>query len=142
VPTFPLSDDERFTLAQTELSLANIHFEEAKILAKHQDTPHACVHSSYYAMYHLATAIILLNGGVGKAKAAPKNHHDIIEHFGKLKLVQDNADFKLGQILSRARVDRTVADYGIEAGVSISQASASMSEADIFFKRCRELFKL
>lgn len=142
LPVVPLSHDERQSLAQSELNLAFTHFQEAKALALHRDTPHAWVHSSYYAMYHLATAIILMNGGVNKAKDAPKNHHEVIRHFGQLKPVQEDTSIELGKILTRARADRSVADYGIEAQISIEDASASMADMELFFKGCIERFKL
>lgn len=93
-------------------------------------------------MYHLATAIILMNGGVNKAKDAPKNHHEVIKHFGQLKLVQEHRSIELGKILTRARADRSVADYRIESRVSIEEASASMTDMELFFQGCIELFKL
>lgn len=141
-PVIPLTDGERSSLASEQMELALTHLKEARVLAKVKETPHACVHASYYAMYHIAIALILIMGGIGKRKGAPQSHETVIEHFGKMALIRDNDHLKLGQMLGRARVDRTVADYGLERRISISDAKATMADAEFFFKNCAALFKI
>jgi uncharacterized protein (UPF0332 family) len=140
-PVTALSDEQRRAQAKDELGLAFTHLAEARILAKGKETPHACVHSAYYAMYHLAIAAILAEGGVGKRKDAPQSHETVIEHFGKLARVKDNGELMLGQSLGRARVDRTVADYGLERRISIKDANDTMADAEDFFEKCAAVFK-
>jgi uncharacterized protein (UPF0332 family) len=116
LPVQPLSDLERSTRAQEEFDKAFIHLVEAEKLAEFAQTPNACIHSAYYAMYHAATAALFASGGVGKRGDVPKSHEHVVEHFGKLVANEMGDLAGQGKVLSTARNDRMVADYDMVRG--------------------------
>jgi uncharacterized protein (UPF0332 family) len=131
-PVEPLSNADRAAKAQQEFNKAMINLIEAERMAAWGGAPNACVHSAYYAMYHCAAAAILASGGVGKRLDVPPSHEHVIQHYGKLVEAEQGDLGESGKMLSRARTDRTVADYDLVRGTSNADAKATTIDARTF----------
>jgi len=84
---------------------AEAHLQEA--LAQNPDaSPMAVIHSSYYAMFHAARAVLFQTTG-----NAPKRHDRAIQQFGLLVRNLDAALRAAGKALNEAKDERTAADY-------------------------------
>lgn len=138
VPLPPLTDGQRLVGARQEFAKALVHLNEAKRMAVWGEAPNACVHSAYYAMHHAACAAILVSGGVGKLKDVPKSHEHVIEHYGKLVASENDALAPTGMVLSRARTDRVVADYGMNESLTAKNASETTEAAEVMVKAISE----
>jgi uncharacterized protein (UPF0332 family) len=101
------------------------------------EAPNACAHSAYYAMHHCAAAAILAAGGIGRHRDAPKSHEHVIEHYGNLVASEPGYLGQSGKVISRARTDRMVADYGLIRGITKAEASETTGEARQFVDACR-----
>jgi uncharacterized protein (UPF0332 family) len=69
-------------------------------------SPTAVIHSSYYAMFHAAPAVLFKATG-----DAPKRHDSIIRQFGLPARDLDEAMRASGWALNVAKDDRNAADY-------------------------------
>jgi uncharacterized protein (UPF0332 family) len=136
-PIPPLTDGDRALKAREEFDKALIHLIEAERLAGWNQAPNACIHSAYYAMYHAASASILAAGGVGKLRDVPKSHEHVLQHYGKLVADEPGELGQSGRVLSRARNDRMIADYGIVHGASPFDAADTTAQARKFVDACR-----
>jgi uncharacterized protein (UPF0332 family) len=140
-PTQALTEEARLLRSRRELAKAKMHLQEALFLAETGSTPHACVHSSYYAMRHCARAALLNSGGVGKSKDVPASHEHVIQHFGKLAGDENNPD-SLGLLLNRARGERITSDYDLEDSITEAQASEAAAKATHFVEECIKRWNL
>ena len=105
-------------------------------------SPNACAHAAYYAMHHCACAAILIAGGVGKYRDVPKSHEHAIEHYGVLTASEGGLLGESGKALSRARTDRTIADYDLGQTVSTAEASAMTADAKRLVEACARRWRL
>jgi uncharacterized protein (UPF0332 family) len=133
-PIEPLSSQDREAKAQQEFDKALVNLREAEKMAVWGQAPNACVHSAYYAMYHCAAAAILASGGVGKRLDVPQSHEHVIQHYGRLVEGQEGDLGESGRLLSRARTDRTVADYDLVRGTDNDDAQATTNDARKFLE--------
>jgi HEPN domain len=69
-------------------------------------SPMAIIHSSYYAMFHAARAVLFQVTG-----RAPKRHDQAIQHFGLLVRDLDDAVRAAGKAFNEVKDERTAADY-------------------------------
>jgi uncharacterized protein (UPF0332 family) len=136
-PVEPLSEEVRLDRAIQEFHKAETLLREARTLAANGSTPHACVHSAYYAMHHCARAVLFKSGGVGKARDVPASHEHVIEHFGKLLVGAADAADNLGRILNRARGERVRSDYDLDDEITAEQAKEAAGNASHLSKRAR-----
>jgi uncharacterized protein (UPF0332 family) len=79
----------------------------------------------------------LAAGGIGRHRDAPKSHEHIIEHYGNLVASEPGYLGQSGKVISRARTDRMVADYGLIRGITKAEASETTGEARQFVDACR-----
>jgi uncharacterized protein (UPF0332 family) len=133
-PIEPLSPQDRETKSRQEFEKALIKLREAEKMAAWGQAPNACVHSAYYAMYHCAAAAILASGGVGKRLDVPQSHEHVIQHYGRLVEGEEGDLGESGRLLSRARTDRTVADYDLVQGTNNDDARATTNDARKFLE--------
>ncbi len=141
-PLPPLTPAERATKARYEFDKAVVHLGEAERLASWGEAPGACVHTAYYAMHHAARAAILAAGGVGRLMDAPPSHEHVIEHYGKLIADEPEPLASTGLHLTRARADRTVADYGLSTHVTKTEASETAAFARAMVDAVQQRWKL
>ncbi|MDR3532646.1 MAG: HEPN domain-containing protein [Rhodopila sp.] len=66
----------------------------------------AVIHSSYYAMFHGARAVLFHAVG-----SAPKRHDGVIQQFGLLVRDLDDALRAAGKAFNEVKDERTAADY-------------------------------
>ena len=84
---------------------AEAHLQEA--VAQNADvSPMALIHSSYYAMFHAARAVLFQAVG-----DAPKRHDRTIQQFGLLVRNLDDALRSAGKAFNEVKDERTDADY-------------------------------
>jgi uncharacterized protein (UPF0332 family) len=102
-PLEPLSEEQPKNLIAFEHGAAEIHLREAIALQEWGGAPNACLHSAYYGMYHAATAVLHISGGVGKAKHVPHSHEHVLEHFTKLAERFGPDGVEAAKLLNRAR---------------------------------------
>jgi uncharacterized protein (UPF0332 family) len=105
-------------------------------LAEFSQTPNACIHSAYYAMYHAAAAALFASGGVGKRRDVPKSHEHVIERFGRLVANETGDLAAQGKVLSVARNERMIADYDVVSGASGIDAAETTKSARKFVDAC------
>jgi uncharacterized protein (UPF0332 family) len=90
-------------------------------------SPMAVIHSSYYAMFHAARAVLFQATG-----NAPKRHDRAIQQFGLLIRDLDDALRAAGRAFNDAKDERTAADYD-EAIVPSSEEARDVMRAAIDF---------
>jgi uncharacterized protein (UPF0332 family) len=94
-------------LATDSWQKAEAHLKEA--LAQDADaSPMAVIHSSYYAMFHAARAVLFQVTG-----QAPKTHDQTIQQFGLLARDLDDALRAAGKAFNEAKDERNEADYDV-----------------------------
>lgn len=142
LPIEPLAEEVRLGRAAQEFRKAEMHLQEARTQAENGGTPHACVHSAYYAMHHCARAVLFKAGGVGKTKEVPASHEHVIEHFGKLLVNEADASNSLGLMLNRARGDRIRSDYDLDDQVVEDEAKEAATNASHFIAECTKRWDL
>jgi uncharacterized protein (UPF0332 family) len=87
----------------------------------------AVIHSSYYAMFHAARAVLFLANGT-----APRGHDRTIQQFGLLVKNLDQALRSAGKEFNRVKEERSGTDYD-EDVVPSSQGACDASRAAIDF---------
>ena len=109
---------------------AEAHLREA--LAQHADaSPMAVIHSSYYAMFHAARAVLFYAVG-----SAPKRHDGVIQQFGLLVRDMDDTLRAAGKAFNEVKDERTAADYDETIVPSPEEARAALMAADNFLAVC------
>ena len=127
---------------RSEHELAEIHLNEAIAILAAGVAPNACVHSAYYCMYHAATAVLHIAGGVGKTKHVPKGHNIVLQHFTKLAEAVGEKGTEAAQLLNRAKSVRITADYGGAEPPDEDEVKVAVADARRFIEICVELFCL
>ncbi len=92
----------------------------------------AVIHSSYYAMFHAARAVLFNAAG-----GAPKRHDSVIQQFGLLARDLDEAMRAAGRAFNAAKDDRNAADYDEAALSSPEDARESLRSARDFLTVCQ-----
>jgi uncharacterized protein (UPF0332 family) len=137
-----LSDKERRDLIGFEHGAAEMHLQEAIALLAWGKAPNACVHSAYYGMYHAATAVLHIAGGVGNAKRVPQSHVHVLEHFTKLAETVGDEAVEAARLLGRARSIRMTADYGGAEPPNEDDVGECVADARRFVEICVRLLCL
>jgi uncharacterized protein (UPF0332 family) len=115
------SDPGRATVSWQK---AEAHLREA--VAQDADaSPMAVIHSSYYAMFHAARAVLFQATG-----NAPRRHDRVIQQFGLLVRGLDDALRAAGRAFNDAKDERTAADYD-EAVVPSSEEARDVLRAAV-----------
>jgi uncharacterized protein (UPF0332 family) len=91
----------------------------------------AVIHSSYYAMFHAARAVLFEATG-----DAPKRHDRAIQQFGLLVRDRDDALRAAGKALNDAQDERTDADYDEAIAPSPEEAREVLRAAVDFLTAC------
>ena len=141
-PLEPLSEQERKDLIAFERGAAERHLREAIAIQAWGGAPNACVHAAYYGMYHAATAVLHIAGGVGPAKHVPKSHEHVLEHFTKLTVTVGHGGAEAAKLLNRARSTRMTADYGGPEPPDDDEVEQSVADARRFVELCVEFLGL
>lgn len=98
----------------------------------------AIVHSSYYAMFHAARAVLFQATG-----SAPKAHDRTIQRFGLLVRDLDDALRAAGKAFNEVKDERNAADYDETVLLSAEEARDALRSAIEFLAICdaRYLFR-
>lgn len=91
----------------------------------------AIIHSSYYAMFHAARAVLFQATG-----SAPKTHDRTIQQFGLLVRDLDDALREAGKAFNEVRDERTAADYNDAVVPSAQEARDALQAATDFLAAC------
>ena len=91
----------------------------------------AVIHSSYYAMFHAARAVLFHGTG-----DAPKRHDRVIQQFGLLVRDMDDALRAAGKAFNEVKDERTAADYDETIVPSPEEARDALLAADNFLMIC------
>jgi uncharacterized protein (UPF0332 family) len=127
------SDPDR---AAVSWQKATAHLLEAE--AQDADaSPMAVIHSSYYAIFHAARAVLFKANG-----QAPKRHDAAIQQFGLLIRDLDDAVRAAGRAFNRVKDDRTAADYDEMVTPTPEEARESVTAAKDFLAICGERYGL
>ena len=94
-------------------------------------SPMAIIHSSYYAMFHAARAVLFQVTG-----RAPKRHDQAIQHFGLLVRDHDDAVRAAGKAFNEVKDERTAADYDETIVPSSEEARDALLAATDFLAIC------
>jgi uncharacterized protein (UPF0332 family) len=109
---------------------AEAHCGEA--LAQDADaSPMAIIHSSYYAMFHAARAVLFQATG-----SAPKTHDRTIQQFGLLVRDLDDALRAAGKAFNEVKDERAAADYNDTVLPSAQEARDALQAAVGFLAAC------
>ena len=109
---------------------AEAHLREG--LAQDADaSPMAIIHSSYYAMFHTARAVLFQVTG-----QAPKTHDRTIQQFGLLVRDLDDALRAAGKALNEVKDERNEADYDETILPSSDEARDALQAAADFLDIC------
>ncbi|MBI4923595.1 MAG: hypothetical protein HY834_17785 [Devosia nanyangense] len=134
----PLSEEERILRIRSEVGKASMHLREAETLSKGGGAPNACVHAAYYSMYHLAVAVLLVTGGVGRLGGVPKNHTVVGQEFAA-RVAQEPGELgEAGKLLGVALARRIDADYTLGSDMSASAATEATTVARHFAALCAD----
>lgn len=121
------SDPGRATVSWNK---AEAHLREAS--AQDADaSPMAVIHSSYYAMFHAARAVLFQAAG-----RAPKRHDGVIQQFGLLVRDMDDALRAAGRAFNEVKDERTAADYDETIVPSPEEAREALLAARNFLTLC------
>jgi uncharacterized protein (UPF0332 family) len=127
------SDPDR---AAVSWQKAEAHLREASA----QDTdasPMAVIHSSYYAMFHAARAVLFHAIG-----SAPKRHDGVIQQFGLLVRDMDDALRAAGKAFNEVKDERTSADYDETIVPSPAEAKEARLAAGNLLEICGDRYGL
>jgi uncharacterized protein (UPF0332 family) len=109
---------------------AEAHLKEASA----QDaaaSPMAVIHSSYYAMFHAARAVLFKATG-----NAPKRHDRAIQQFGLLVRDLDDKLRAAGKAFNEVKDERAAADYDETIVPSPEEAGEALQAAVDFLAVC------
>lgn len=109
---------------------AEAHLREA-VAQDADSSPMALIHSSYYAMFHAARAVLFQAVG-----DAPKRHDRAIQQFGLLVRNLDEALRGAGRAFNEVKDERTDADYDEKLMPSPDEARAVLQTATEFLAVC------
>ena len=113
---------------------AEAHLREA-VAQDADNSPMALIHSSYYAMFHAARAVLFQAVG-----DAPKRHDRAIQQFGLLVRNFDDALRSAGRAFNEVKDERTDADYDESIAPSPDEAREVLKAAINFLSVCGERY--
>ena len=109
---------------------ADAHLREAH--AQDPDrSPMAIIHSSYYAMFHAARAVLIQATGT-----APRAHDRTIQQFGLLVRDLDDPLRAAGRAFNAVKDERNNADYDETIAASAQEARDALLAAVDMLKIC------
>ena len=88
---------------------------------------------SYYAMFHAATAVLLLKG------IERSSHHGILAAFGEFLVKPGLIESRFHAYIREAFLLRNECDYLSMSSASKSQAQEILAQAKEFVQTCRQL---
>lgn len=88
---------------------------------------------AYYAMYHIAKAILFLKG------KDPYTHRGVNIFFNKIFTKTKIIDKKYSYMLARAQEKREDSDYDIIIEPTQKEAQETVKNAEEFIKKCKEI---
>ena len=91
----------------------------------------AIVHSSYYAMFHAARAVLFQ-----ATSSAPKAHDRTIQRFGLLVRDLDEVLRAAGRAFNALKDERNAADYDEAIVLSADEARDALQAATDFLSAC------
>jgi uncharacterized protein (UPF0332 family) len=91
----------------------------------------AVIHSSYYAMFHAARAVLFKATG-----SAPKRHDGVIQRFGLLVRDLDQALRTASRAFNEVKDERTTADYDETIVPEPEEAREALQAAVQFLTVC------
>jgi uncharacterized protein (UPF0332 family) len=94
-------------------------------------SPMAIIHSSYYAMFHAARAVLFQVTG-----SAPKTHDRTIQQFGLLVRDLDESLRAAGKAFNEVKDERAAADYNDAILPSAQEARGALRAATSFLTAC------
>lgn len=97
----------------------------------------AVIHSSFYAMFHAARAVLFKANG-----HAPKRHDSVIQQFGRLVQDLEDAIKSAGRACNAGKDQRTSADYDETIAPSPEDAREAQSAAVAFIAVCGTTYGL
>jgi uncharacterized protein (UPF0332 family) len=109
---------------------AEAHLREATA-QNVEASPMAIIHSSYYAMFHAARAVLFQAMG-----SAPKTHDRTIQHFGLLVRDLDDSLRLAGKAFNEIKDERNDADYNETSVPSADEARDALQAATDFLAVC------
>lgn len=115
----------RIKLADDKLRLA----KKLLIAKEYRDT----ISRAYYAMYHIAKALLLLKN------KDPYTHHGVNVFFNKIFTKTKIIDKKYSYMLARAQEKREDSDYDIIIEPTQTEAQETVKNAEEFIKKCKEI---
>jgi uncharacterized protein (UPF0332 family) len=98
-------------------------------------TPRAVIHSAYYAMFHAALAVLLIESG-----SFPKKHASVIGLFGALVKDRSPEHRDAAHNLNKIEELRIKADYSHEVAIDESAARSAREKAAAFLDLCARDF--
>ncbi len=94
-------------------------------------SPIAINHSSYYAMFHAARAVLFQTTG-----SAPKTHDRTIQQFGLLVRDLDDELRSAGKLFNEVKDERNDADYNETIAPTTDEARDALQAASDFLAVC------
>jgi uncharacterized protein (UPF0332 family) len=89
--------------------------------------PAASIHAAYYAMFHAARAVLILEDGI----EAARTHRGVIARYGVLA-GDDAVAREQARLLNRAADARMAGDYALDPRPTPAQARLAMARAEAF----------
>ncbi|MBI4667362.1 MAG: HEPN domain-containing protein [Nitrospinae bacterium] len=99
----------------------------------HNNHPADSVSRAYYAMFHAATAVLLMEG------IERSSHKGIISAFGETFIKSGRLEKRFHEYFRAAFDARAFSDYFPSPPVQTSQAEETLSNAKAFVAACRAL---
>jgi uncharacterized protein (UPF0332 family) len=130
-----LTGEKRLANAKAETTLGDDALRAAEELLK-LGLPNDAVSRAYYAAFHYARALLLLEG------LEPKTHRGVVtllsEHFEATKRLSSDA---VSAALARVQTFRDIADYDARNRVSRERAELEVKSAEQFVKEARAVLR-
>ncbi|KXA88482.1 hypothetical protein AKJ57_06875 [candidate division MSBL1 archaeon SCGC-AAA259A05] len=121
-------------VVQAHLRKAKRFLQAAKSLLE-DDFYEDSVNRAYYAMFHAAKACL------AKEDLFPKTHAGVVSEFGRVFVLKDEADEKLGKSLSEAKEEREDSDYEAFVEVEEKEAEKILNDARNFLKESEKIIE-
>lgn len=116
------------------IKLAHDKLKAAKVLFKAEQY-RDCVSRSYYAMYHMAKALLFSRG------EDPYTHKGVSIFFNKLFIKTNIIGKEYNRLFARALQKREDCDYDITVKITKQDAKEAIENSEIFISKCEELLK-
>ena len=100
------------------------------------ETPEAIIHLTYYAMLHVAVAVLLMRRG-----QAPKTHSSVIGQFSQLMQSEGAKGQAMSRAFNRSEDRRIASDYADHIVPTGEDASRARDRANDFVSYCHTLIE-